>query len=210
MAAHSKPTLLNAGEVPPAPLAARRVSGELKPAAAVEVHRQADGKEAAHDDGEPEKRDRPVRDEVPVLAEEARDDGKDKEDGRDARQDLHDLVQPVGCGGQVRVDDVRGELAEGVNFVGHTEDVVVDVLEVRALSGLAKLADVAAHEDLKHVALGRDRLAELEQLPFDDEELAEGCVRAMQVRSGLLRDELLEQLDALAELVDDLEVLVDH
>src|SRR2546427_5224355 len=32
----------------------------------------------------------------------------------------------------------------------------------------------------------------------------------MQVRSGLLRDELLEQLDALAELVDDLEVLVDH
>ena len=35
-------------------------------------------------------------------------------------------------------------------------------------------------------------------------------MRAVKVRSGLLGHELLEQLDPLPELVDDLEVLIDH
>jgi hypothetical protein len=35
-------------------------------------------------------------------------------------------------------------------------------------------------------------------------------VRAVEVRPGLLSDELLEELNALAKLVDDLEVLIDH
>jgi hypothetical protein len=95
-------------------------------------------------------------------------------------------VQPVRGGREVGVDHVRAELAERVGLVGHAKDVVVNVLEVRALADLSQVAGVAAQQDLKHVALQRDGLTELQQISFDEEELAERCVRAVQVRAGLL------------------------
>jgi hypothetical protein len=109
-----------------------------------------------------------------------------REDGREAGQNLHHLVQPGRGGREVGVNHVRAELAERVELVGHAKDVVVNVLEVRALADLSQVAGVAAHKDLKHVALQRDGLTELQQISFDEEELAERCVRAVQVRAGLL------------------------
>src|SRR5207244_6856031 len=99
---------------------------------------------------------------------------------------------------------------KSVYLVRYAKVVVVDVLAVRAVSGLVQLANVAAYEDLEHVTLGRDGLPQLQEIALDEEQLAERGVRAMEVRAGFLGNELLEQLDPLAELVDDLEILIHH
>src|SRR5207245_4226675 len=87
-----------------APLANRA----LQPAAAPEIHHQTDRDEGGDGHRQPEQRERSVRNEAPVLAEEAGDDGEDEEHGGDAGEDLHYLVEPVRSGGEVRIDDVRG------------------------------------------------------------------------------------------------------
>src|SRR2546422_1030947 len=89
----------------------------LEPAAPAEVHHQTDRDEAGDGHRDPEQGERPVGYEAPVLAEEAGDDGEDEKNGREARQDLHDLVQPVRSRGEVRVDHVRGELAEWTDLL---------------------------------------------------------------------------------------------
>src|SRR3989441_11612125 len=137
-------------------LGARR----LEPPLASEVEGGADRHRHHEDQRRHEERLAVVGDEFPVLAEETGDDGQHQQHGRDAREDLHDLVQAVRDRRQVRVDDVRGELAEGVDLIDHTRDVVVDVLEVDAAADLAQLADITAHEHREDVALRCDEMAD--------------------------------------------------
>src|SRR5207247_6191230 len=117
------------------------------------------------------------------LAEGAGDDGHDEEDRGDGGEDLHDLVQPVRDRGEVRVDDVADEIAERVDLVRHTYDVVVHVLEVAPLLRSVAL-DVATAQHLEDLALRGNELAHTEEIALQEKEVRER--RAQRVALDVL------------------------
>src|SRR5439155_8943502 len=120
--------------------------------------------------------------------------------------DIHYLVEQIQHSGEVHVEDVRNENEERIQLVGHADDVVVEILEVRATSRLAEIADVAADERGRDVAFGRDDPADREQVALEPEELADRGVRVARVA---VDDHRLDEFDAVTEPVEDVEVGVD-
>ena len=97
-----------------------------------------------------------------VLAEEAGEEAQGQEDGGDDGQLLHDLVEPVGDGGQVGVHGPGQQIAVAVDQVAQADEVVVEVAEVALGVGRhAREGRLGAGQGGEHVALGRDHLAQL-------------------------------------------------
>src|SRR5215216_541397 len=98
--------------------------GRLEPAAALEEgHQDCDGYDLSPD-AEPDERG-PATDvshePAEVLAEEAGDERKRQEDGRDHRQLLHHNVESVGDGREEDVHRAREQVAVGVNQIADSD-----------------------------------------------------------------------------------------
>ena len=158
-----------------------------------------------HDADPPEERvgEAPLelREVVEVHAVHARQERERDEDGADDREHLHDLVHPVAHRGHVGLGEPPRHLAVGLDDVDRLHRVVVDVAHVGARHVREALVRLALHL--------REHLAHRPERAPHQQQLALGAVDLLDhLGARALQHQVLEQLETVAEVLEDREGLV--